>query len=538
MKIHKLMKIILSFLVVLGFVASGTLFWMLHNNQNNGRIVNAAGMVRGSAQRITKLHLLDQPIDDMIDDMIVATEKIMNALLYGDESLSIAEISDPDFHQKVQTMQDYWNNELKQQFIHGPGQHDPEALYQKSEYFFQLSDEAVAAAESFSAHEIVKVKQFIVLVLVANLVSIAVIWLIVNRRILRPLSKLEGEIAEIAHGNLSIDINYTAKDELGSLADSMRHMVEQLRSYIGEIQYELSEISHGNLNIQGSSEFNGDFLAIKDALDTIVSSLNHTVVGILKSADCVANASAQMANGTQLLAQSSMEESNSMDSLSNTISQVSERVGNTATSAAYAGQMVDKVHEQIELCGEKMQQMVQAMEKISVSSAGIEKITKTIEDISFQTNILALNAAVEAARAGAAGKGFAVVADEVRALANRSGESVKSTSILVQDSLNAVKNGTEIVSQTASLLREVISMAQEVTGTVSSITSATAEQATSVQEVMDGIEEVAGMASANSATTQESSAISIELANEAKSLKNLVDHFNLSADISIYADHV
>ena len=376
------------------------------------------------------------------------------------------------------------------------------------------------------------------LVLVANLVSIAVIWLIVNRRILRPLSKLEREIAEIAHGNLSIDINYTAKDELGSLADSMRHMVEQLRSYIGEIQYELSEISHGNLNIQGSSEFNGDFLAIKDALDTIVSSLNHTVVGILKSADCVANSSAQMANGTQFLVQSSMEESNSMDSLSNTISQVSERVGNTATSAAYAGQMVDKVHEQIELCGEKMQQMVQAMEKISVSSAGIEKITKTIEDISFQTNILALNAAVEAARAGAAGKGFAVVADEVRALANRSGESVKSTSILVQDSLNAVKNGTEIVSQTASLLREVISMAQEVTGTVSSITSATAEQATSVQEVMDGIEEIAGMASANSATTQESSAISIELANEAKSLKNLVGHFNLSADISIYADHV
>ena len=54
------------------------------------------------------------------------------------------------------------------------------------------------------------------------------------------------------------------------------------------------------------------------------------------------------------------------------------------------------------------------MNDIRNTSAEIEKIIKTIEDIAFQTNILALNASVEAARAGAAGKGFAVVAEEVR----------------------------------------------------------------------------------------------------------------------------
>ncbi len=530
MKIHKLMKIILSFLVILGFVASGTLFWMLDTNQNNGHIVNSVGLIRGSVQRITKLHLMNQPIDDLV----AKTEQLMNGLRNGDKSLSLMKISDDDFQQKVQTMQDYWNTDLKQQFIHEPGQHNPQTLYEKSEHFFTLSDEAVAAAENFSSHKITQIKLFVLFILIINLLSIVIIWRIVNKRILHPLSALEGEIAEIAHGNLSINIDYTSEDELGSLADSMRYMVEKLRSYIGEIQYELSEISQGNLNIHGTSEFTGDFLVIKDALDTIVSSLNHTVIAIHKSADHVATASAQMANGTQILAQSSMEESNSMHSLSTTVSQVSERIGNTATSAAYAGQMVSKVHEQIELCGEKMQEMVQAMEKISVSSAGIEKITKTIEDISFQTNILALNAAVEAARAGTAGKGFAVVADEVRALANRSGESVKSTSVLVQDSQNTVKNGTEIVSQTASLLREVITMAQEVTGTVASITSATAEQSSAIKEIMDGIEQITGVVATNSATTQESSAASIELADEAETLKNLVRHFKLSEDISAY----
>lgn len=534
MKIHKLMKIILSSLILLGLSASGVLFWMLNKNQNNGRIVNAAGLVRGSAQRIVKLHLMDQPVEELIAN----TEKVMNALQNGDPSLSLAKVNDRTFLEKVQNMQDYWSTDLKPQLIHAASELDSQALYQKSEHFFTLSDEAVNAAEAFSARRIARIKGFTLIILVLNLLSIAVIWRIVNKRMLHPLSELEDEIFEIAHGNLSTEINYTSPDELGSLADSMRYMTESLKGYISEIQFELSEISNGNLDIQSDAAFNGDFLAIREALDTIIYRLSRTVITIHKSADHVAAASSQMANGTEFLAHSSMEENNSMHSLSATVAQVSEHVGNTASSAAHAGKMVDKVHEQIEFCGEKMQEMVQAMDKISASSAGIEKITKAIEDISFQTNILALNAAVEAARAGAAGKGFAVVADEVRALANRSSESVKSTSVLVQESQNTVKNGTEIVAQTASLLREVITMAQEVTGTVASITSATAEQTTSIEDIMNGIDEITCVVANNSATTQENSAASIELANEAENLKNLVGHFKLSEDIVNAADNM
>ena len=51
---------------------------------------------------------------------------------------------------------------------------------------------------------------------------------------------------------------------------------------------------------------------------------------------------------------------------------------------------------QLQACNQKMADLTTAMGDIAQSSRQISGIIKTIDDISFQTNILALNAAVEA----------------------------------------------------------------------------------------------------------------------------------------------
>lgn len=345
-----------------------------------------------------------------------------------------------------------------------------------------------------------------------------------------PVREMDEVAKLIADGQLNESIQYQAKDELGDLANNFNSTVTRLRdyvNYIDEISKVLNQIADGNLNFQLTYDYAGEFAKVKSALENISVSLNDTLGQINQSADQVASGADQVSSGAQALSQGATEQASSIQELAATITEISDQIKQNANNALHASEKANVVGTEVMESNTRMQNMVAAMSEISQSSNEIGKIIKTIEDIAFQTNILALNAAVEAARAGAAGKGFAVVADEVRNLASKSAEASKNTAALIESSLQAVENGTQIADDTANSLLNVVNGVKEVAETIDQISTASNEQAESIEQVTLGVDQISGVVQTNSATAEESAAASEEMSGQAQMLKELVARFHL-----------
>lgn len=348
------------------------------------------------------------------------------------------------------------------------------------------------------------------------------------KSIANPITSVCRRLEQLADGDLHSDtIEVNAQDETGILADSLKKTVLSLRGYIAEITHVLHEVSDGNLLVKTELEYNGDFVPIQESLENITISLHESMTSINQASDQIASGSEQLATGAQSLAMGSTEQASSIEELSTAISEIAENVKVNAQHAGDASERVLEVRSKIEVSNQYMKDMVDSMSKINDSSNEIEKIVKTIEDISFQTNILALNASVEAARAGSAGKGFAVVADEVRNLATKSAQAVKDTALLINHSREQVEKGTVIADNTEQALAEVVQSIQVVTDNVEQISAASSHQSERIDQVTENVNQISGVVQTNSATAEESAAASEELSSQAQVLKELVEKFEL-----------
>jgi len=203
---------------------------------------------------------------------------------------------------------------------------------------------------------------------------------------------------------------------------------------------------------------------------------------------------AQLEELTQELREIFEKVSSSAARLSNdTLLDLTEKTRENARNTVEADQLMKESDQVVRDANGSMAELTNSMAQITKASEETSKIVKTIDEISFQTNLLALNAAVEAARAGEAGAGFAVVADEVRNLAMRAAESAKSTSMLIEDTVQKIKYGDGLVIKTNKAFADVSNRVEQVVHLIARISEASSQQARGIDEVKKAVSDMAAL---------------------------------------------
>jgi methyl-accepting chemotaxis protein len=306
------------------------------------------------------------------------------------------------------------------------------------------------------------------------------------------------------------------------------------RRLVGALGAEPAELGSMARRVAG-----GDLGALRGAADAprgsvlaSMSAMQQQLVGLIgqvrASAEGIATASAQIAQGNQDLSGRTEQQAAALQETAAAMDQLGSAVHHNADNARTANELALGASGVAVRGGEVVSRVVDTMKGINDSSRRIADIIGVIDGIAFQTNILALNAAVEAARAGEQGRGFAVVASEVRSLAQRSADAAREIKVLIHASVERVEQGSALVDRAGATMTEVVGAIRRVTDLMGEISVASKEQSAGVAQVGDAVTRMDRTTQENAALVEQSAAAAQSMRQQAQQLVTSVAVFKLA----------
>jgi methyl-accepting chemotaxis protein len=359
----------------------------------------------------------------------------------------------------------------------------------------EVVEQATAWQQRTEKHaaDLVSSRSLLIVVLLLALVAATfALVTVVTRSLRKPLR----EMRKIADGDLTVTVDYTAKDEIGDLALAFRGTVARLTDAFTTVTTEAQTLSTSSQELTENAE--------------TMDNEAHTTADRAQEATTA---------GTRLET-SIADVAGAIEEMSATVSEIAGNASRAADVASKAVQMAHSANDDVARLGD--------------SSAEIGAVVEVITSIAQQTNLLALNATIEAARAGEYGKGFAVVANEVKDLA---AETARATDGIVarvegiqSDTQRAVASILEITStieEITSLQVAIASAVEEQSATTTSIARTVAEASTDSSAIAANIAAVSSAVEtvvANAGTTRLAAS---ELQRMASELETLAAQFQV-----------
>ena len=282
----------------------------------------------------------------------------------------------------------------------------------------------------------------------------------------------------IANGDLMVDVQPRSKQD--TLGHAFQQMVQSLRGLVRSVRDLASQVASASSQVAGASDESAKIsLQGSSAIDEVTSTMHEMSVNVQN-----------MVKSTQTQASSVSETSASIDQMVASIQRVADTakvlldISNRSREEVHSGiTTMDKATEGLNKINNTIKSSGAIIDALGTRADDIGKIIEVIDDLAEQTNLLALNAAIEAARAGEHGLGFAVVADEVRKLAEKSAQSTKEISELIQSIQKEARKAVENMDESTTIVNEGLELGSELNGALRKISNVVTEVYKFAQEI-------------------------------------------------------
>ena len=372
---------------------------------------------------------------------------------------------------------------------------------------------------------------------------------IFSRSLAKPIVTATNFAAQVADGKLDQALDVRRSDEIGTLADALRRMVDNLKGMIGQAEAKTREAEEQSRQAQAATREAEEAgrradAARREGILDAARRIETFVERITSSSEELAAQIEQSSRGADMQRERTAEAANAVEQMNTAILDVARNAGDAAHNADQAREdakhgagIVEQVVRAITEVQQQTLRMKESLSHLGEQAKGIGQIMNVITDIADQTNLLALNAAIEAARAGDAGRGFAVVADEVRKLAEKTmtatkevGDAVTGIQNSTRTNIEAMDKAAEAVGKSTGLageagesLESIVTRVESTADQVRAIATASEEQSAAGEEISRGTDEVNRIAAETAEGMTQSAQAVTDLARMAQELQSLVD---------------
>jgi methyl-accepting chemotaxis protein len=292
------------------------------------------------------------------------------------------------------------------------------------------------------------------------------------------LKEMAGVSEAIAGGDLTLEVKPRSSHD--TLGNAFAKMVEGLAGLVRSVRDASSQVASASNQVAGASDDSAKIgLQASSAIDEVTSTMHEMSVNVQN-----------MVKSTQVQASSVSETSASIDQMVASIQRVADTakvlldISNRSREEVHSGiGTMEKATDGLNRINTTINSSGEIIGALGQRADDIGKIIEVIDDLAEQTNLLALNAAIEAARAGEHGLGFAVVADEVRKLAEKSAQSTKEISELIQSIQKEARKAVENMDQSTAIVNEGLDLGSELNSALKKISNVVTEVYKFAQEI-------------------------------------------------------